>query len=95
MKRPITKPSTPCSTKCLIFSSRPLLMAINKGLEENIKHLVEHGVDGLVIGRFIDEPESLNAYLTKHKVPYVVLDQSEDNGFTARHHPVYVDPYFA
>lgn len=58
------------------------LTTINKGLEENIKHLVEHGVDGLVIGRFIDEPENLNAYLTKHKIPYVVLDQSEDNGFT-------------
>lgn len=58
------------------------LTTINKGLEENIKHLVEHGVDGLVIGRFIDKPENLNAYLNKHKVPYVVLDQSEDNGFT-------------
>ncbi|MBF7019942.1 LacI family DNA-binding transcriptional regulator [Staphylococcus sp. 18_1_E_LY] len=58
------------------------LTTINKGLEENIKHLVEHGVDGLVIGRLIDEPENLNAYLTKHKIPYVVLDQSEDNGFT-------------
>lgn len=58
------------------------LTTINKGLEENIKHLVEHGVDGLVIGRFIDEPENLNAYLNRRNVPYVVLDQSEDNGFT-------------
>ncbi|UXR47648.1 LacI family transcriptional regulator [Staphylococcus simulans] len=51
-------------------------------LEHNIKHLVERGMDGLVIARLIDQPESMNNYLERHNVPYVVLDQSEDNGYT-------------
>lgn len=51
-------------------------------LEQNIKHLVERGMDGLVIARLIDQPESMNDYLERHNVPYVVLDQSEDNGYT-------------
>lgn len=51
-------------------------------IEDNIKHLVARGMDGLVIARFIHEPEEMDAYLKKHHVPYVVLDQSEDNDFT-------------
>ncbi|MHD0396353.1 ribose utilization transcriptional repressor RbsR [Staphylococcus simulans] len=51
-------------------------------LEHNIQHLVERGMDGLVIARLIDQPESMNQYLERHNVPYVVLDQSEDNGYT-------------
>ncbi|WP_257245425.1 LacI family DNA-binding transcriptional regulator, partial [Staphylococcus sp. HMSC061G12] len=34
------------------------------------------------IARLIDQPESMNNYLERHNVPYVVLDQSEDNGYT-------------
>ena len=58
------------------------LTTTGKELESNIKHLVERGMDGLVIGRLIENPEALDTYLKKRNVPYVVLDQSEDHGFT-------------
>ncbi|ANZ34438.1 ribose utilization transcriptional repressor RbsR [Staphylococcus carnosus] len=58
------------------------LTTTGKELESNIKHLVERGRDGLVIGRLIENPEALDTYLKKRNVPYVVLDQSEDHGFT-------------
>nr|WP_269814014.1 substrate-binding domain-containing protein [Staphylococcus canis] len=51
-------------------------------IEENIKHLVERGMDGLIIARFIHHPVDIDAYLKKHHVPYIVLDQSEDHDFT-------------
>lgn len=50
--------------------------------DENIRHLVERGIDGLVIGRYVNNPHNLNDYLNKHKVPYILLDQSEDHGYT-------------
>ncbi|MEL0537248.1 ribose utilization transcriptional repressor RbsR [Staphylococcus debuckii] len=58
------------------------LTTTGKELESNIKQLVERGMDGLIIGRLIEHPESLDTYLKKRSVPYVVLDQSEDHGFT-------------
>lgn len=48
----------------------------------NIQHLVERGIDGLIIGRYVNDPHQLNDYLSKHHVPYVLLDQSEDHGYT-------------
>lgn len=50
--------------------------------KDNIQHLVERGIDGLVIGRYVNDPHQLNDYLSKHHVPYVLLDQSEDHGYT-------------
>ncbi|AXV41178.1 MULTISPECIES: ribose utilization transcriptional repressor RbsR [Staphylococcus] len=50
--------------------------------KDNIQHLVERGIDGLVIGRYVNDPHQLNDYLSKHHVPYVLLDQSEDQGYT-------------
>lgn len=50
--------------------------------KDNIQHLVERGIDGLVIGRYVNDPHHLNDYLSKHHVPYVLLDQSEDHGYT-------------
>lgn len=58
------------------------LSTTGESLEKNIERLVERGMDGLVIGRLIENPEHLNLYLKKHQIPYVVLDQSEDNGYT-------------
>ena len=58
------------------------LTTTGKELESNIKQLVERGMDGLIIGRLIENPEALDTYLKKRNVPYVVLDQSEDHGFT-------------
>lgn len=50
--------------------------------KDNIQHLVERGIDGLIIGRYVNDPHQLNDYLSKHHVPYVLLDQSEDHGYT-------------
>ncbi|MDU9352011.1 ribose utilization transcriptional repressor RbsR [Staphylococcus warneri] len=50
--------------------------------KDNIQHLVERGIDGLVIGRYVNDQHQLNDYLSKHHVPYVLLDQSEDHGYT-------------
>lgn len=50
--------------------------------KDNIHHLVERGIDGLIIGRYVNDPHQLNDYLSKHHVPYVLLDQSEDHGYT-------------
>lgn len=50
--------------------------------KDNIQHLVERGIDGLIIGRYVNDPHKLNDYLSKHHVPYVLLDQSEDHGYT-------------
>lgn len=51
-------------------------------LEDNIKHLVERGIDGMIIAQFINHPHRLHDYLLQHHIPYVVLDQSKDNGLT-------------
>lgn len=51
-------------------------------IEEGIMHLVERGMDGLIIAQMIKNPSRLNQYLLNHNIPYIVLDQSDDHGFT-------------
>ncbi|HLR18972.1 MAG TPA: LacI family DNA-binding transcriptional regulator [Staphylococcus sp.] len=51
-------------------------------IEEGIMHLVERGMDGLIIAQMIKNPTRLNQYLADHNIPYIVLDQSDDHGFT-------------
>ncbi|HJG53652.1 MAG TPA: LacI family transcriptional regulator [Staphylococcus arlettae] len=58
------------------------LTAPEEDIEAGIMHLVERGMDGLIIAQMIKNPERLNNYLTTHRIPYVVLDQSDDHGFT-------------
>ncbi|MFW0761891.1 ribose utilization transcriptional repressor RbsR [Staphylococcus cohnii] len=58
------------------------LTAKENEIEKGIIHLVERGVDGLVIAQMINNPSILNNYLNEHNIPYIVLDQSDDYGFT-------------
>lgn len=58
------------------------LTAKDNEIEQGIVHLIERGVDGLIIAQMINNPATLNNYLTKHNIPYIVLDQSDDYGFT-------------
>lgn len=51
-------------------------------LYDNIKHLIDRGIDGLIIAQYISSPDALNNYLKKHHVPYVVLDQNDHQGYT-------------
>lgn len=56
--------------------------AEHDAIEDGIKHLVERGVNGLIIAQMIPNPSRLDAYLRIQGIPYVVLDQSDDNGLT-------------
>ena len=50
-------------------------------LYDNIKHLIDRGIDGLIIAQYISSPDALNNYLKKHHVPYNVLDQNDHQGY--------------
>lgn len=50
-----------------------LLTSTATDLYDNIKHLIDRGIDGLIIAQYISSPDALNNYLKKHHVPYVVL----------------------
>lgn len=52
-----------------------LLTSTATDLYDNIKHLIDRGIDGLIIAQYISSPDALNNYLKKHHVPYVVLDR--------------------
>ncbi len=49
-------------------------------LYDNIKHLIDRGIDGLIIAQYISSPNARRS--KKHHVPYVVLDQNDHQGYT-------------
>lgn len=48
----------------------------------NVKHLIDRGIDGLIIAQYIASPDTLDDYVKKHHIPYVVLDQNDHQGYT-------------
>ncbi|MGL4265613.1 MAG: ribose utilization transcriptional repressor RbsR [Weissella cibaria] len=53
--------------------------ATDDEIDQAILTLIGRGVNGLVIARMLPHVQDVNTYLNKQKLPYVVLDQTNDD----------------